>query len=138
MKANYRVFFSHGSGDSHIVKKYLKPEVEQSGADVFLDEIDLEYGEDFRNRILNEIRECDELLVLLTPTSVNRPWVFTEIGAALVRDKPVIAVRYGPTNHELQERGVLSILGNIVLLEMDDFDDYVEQLAARVNGGADE
>lgn len=128
----YRIFFSHGGDDTFVVKEFLKPKVEESGATVFLDSGRLEYGDDFRQTILNELALTDELLVLLTPSSILRPWVIAEIGAILVRDKRVVAVRYGPSESDLQDLGILSLLGTKTLLRMDEFDAYVDQLKRRV------
>jgi hypothetical protein len=128
----YRIFFSHGGDDTFIVKDFLRPKVESSGATVFLDAGRIEYGEDFRATIFAELSGCDELLVLLTPSSLRRPWVIAEIGAVLVRGKRVVVIRYGPSEGELQALGILSLLGPISLLRMEDFDQYVEQLARRV------
>lgn len=128
----YRLFFSHGGDDTFIVKEFLKPKVEGSGAVVFLDAGRLEYGDDFRATIFDELVRTDELLVLLTPSSLRRPWVIAEIGAILLRGKRVVAVRYGPSETELQELGILSLLGTKTLLRMDQFDAYVHQLTSRV------
>lgn len=130
--ADYRVFFSHGGDDSFIVKEFLKPKVEGSGAAVFLDVGRMEYGDDFRETIFQELSRCDELLVLLTPSALRRAWVIAEVGATLVRSKRVVAIRYGPTETELQELGLLSLLGTKTLLRMEDFDEYISQLARRV------
>jgi TIR domain len=124
----YRLFFSHGGDDTFIVKDFLRPKVERSGATVFLDAGRIDYGDDFRRTIFVELSVCDELLVLLTPSSLKRPWVIAEIGAVLVRGKRVVVIRYGPSEVELQALGILSLLGPISLLRMEDFDEYVEQL----------
>jgi TIR domain len=130
--APYRIFFSHGGDDEFIVKEFLRPRVESSGATIFLDAGRIEYGEDFRATIFAELAGCDELLVLLTPSSLKRPWVIAEIGAVLVRGKRVVVIRYGPSEGELQALGILSLLGSISLLRMEDIDRYVEQLTRRV------
>jgi hypothetical protein len=49
------------------------PKVRASGAEVFVDEGQVTYGNDFRERVFRELTICDELLVLLTPSSVKRP-----------------------------------------------------------------
>jgi hypothetical protein len=136
--APYRLFFSHGGDDTFIVKEFLKPKVESSGARVFLDAGRVDYGDDFRETIFVELASSDELLVLLTPSSIRRPWVIAEIGAMLVRGKRVVAVRYGPSESELQELGILSLLGTKTLLRMEDFDEYVTQLERRVTGNRNE
>jgi TIR domain len=134
----YRLFFSHGGDDTYIVEEFLKPKVEGSGATVFLDAGKIEYGDDFRKQILAELAQCDELLVLFTQSSLRRPWVLAEVGATLVRDRRVVAIMYGPTESELQALGVFSLIGNGSFLQLEKFDEYVQQLQHRVeahNGG---
>lgn len=132
MSEPYRLFFSHGSEDTYMVENFLKPKVEASGAKVFLDAGKIEYGDDFREIILSELAICDELLVLFTKSSLKRPWVIAEVGATLIRNKRIVAVRYGPSESELQELGLLSLLGTKSLLKLDDFDMYIKQLTTRV------
>lgn len=48
----------------------------------FLDEKDIEGGDSIPEEMRESIQKCDELLVLLSPYSVDRPWVLIEIGAA--------------------------------------------------------
>lgn len=128
----YHLFFSHGGDDTYVVEHFLKPKIESSGASVFLDAGRIQYGDDFRQMILSELAQCEELLVLFTRSSLRRPWVLAEVGATLIRSKRIVAITYGPTEGELQELGVLSLLGTKSLLKLEDFDNYVIQLHARV------
>ncbi len=130
----YRIFFSHGGEDIYIVEHFLKPKVVASGATVFLDAGRIEYGDNFRDLILEEQSACDELLVLLTKSSLLRPWVIAEVGATLIRDKRIVPITYGPSETELQKLGILSLLGANTLLRIDDFDIYIQQLQKRVQG----
>lgn len=133
----YRLFFSHGGDDTYVVEHFLKPKVESSGAKVFLDAGLIQYGDDFRQRILAELLQCEELLVLFTRSSLRRVWVLAEVGATLVRSKRIVAITYGTTEAELQELGVLSLLGTNNLLRLEEFDSYVTQLHARVKAHTD-
>lgn len=110
----------------------MAPKMTGAGASVFLDLVDVKYGANFRDQILRELSAANELCVLLTRTSIQRPWVFTELGIAVSRSIHIVAVVYGVSQAELQENGILSILGTSTYLEMDDFDTYVEQLQARI------
>lgn len=129
---DYHVFFSHGSEDTYIVNEFLGPKVRTSGAEVFVDEGEVSYGEDFRDIVFSRLSMCDELLVLLTPSSVQRPWVFAELGAAILRGIHVVTIRYGVSEEELRRLGILSILGTKKLLVPPDVDKYVAQLRSRV------
>lgn len=128
----YKVFFSHGGDDTYIVKECLKPKLESSGAEVFLDAGRIDYGDDFRETILQELSQCEELLVLFTASSLKRPWVLAEVGATLIREKRIVAVLYGPDEKELQQLGILSLIGHKSLLSIEKFDEYVQQLSRRV------
>lgn len=101
----YHLFFSHGGDDTYVVQHLLKPKVESSGAKVFLDAGQIQYGDDFRKTILEELAQYEELLVLFTRSSLRRPWVLAEVGATLIRSKRVVAMTYGPAEVELQELG---------------------------------
>lgn len=124
----YRVLFSHGGEDTYIVNNFLGPKVRTSGAEVFVDEGVINYGDDFRATVFAELRNCDELLILLTQSSIRRPWVFAELGASILRGIRVVAIRYGVSEEELRSLGITSILGTQKLLVIDDSDRYVEQL----------
>lgn len=128
----YPVFFSHGSEDKYVVEHFLKPKLEATGASVFLDAGEILYGDDFRSRIFDELQTCREIIVFFTKSSLQRPWVFAEVGASLIQEKRIVAVRYGPSETDLQELGVLSLLGTTSVLQLEDFDSYVEQLSVRV------
>ena len=121
----YRLFFSHGGDDKYIVKKLLVPLAAGSGATVFLDNGEISYGDDFRLRLLEELKRCEELLVLFTRSALIRPWVLAEVGATLIRTKRIVCITYGPTERELQELGILSLIGPTSLLAIDDFDNYL-------------
>jgi hypothetical protein len=128
----YRLFFSHGGDDTFIVKEFLKPMVEKTGATVFLDAGRIQYGDDFREQILAELRRCDELLVFFTPSSLRRPWVLAEVGASLIRERRIVAVIYGPTERDLHDLGILSLLGPSSILKLEDFNKYLEELQGRI------
>ncbi len=56
--------------------------MEEAGASTFRDDRDIDGGDDIPERIRSEIKRSRELVVLLTPNSVHRPWVLLEVGAA--------------------------------------------------------
>ena len=128
----YRIFLSHSGEDNYIVEKLIKPGLVASGAHVFVDIVEIKYGDNFHVRVLRELAACDELLVLFTRSAVKRPWIFAEVGATLVRGKRIVPVVYGPTQVELHDLGILSLLGANNLLRLDDFDEYIVQLTKRV------
>jgi hypothetical protein len=129
----YRVFVSHGGGDGFIVR-HVAPEIEQAGAICFLDKGQIKYGDDFRRRIFEELYACNELLILLTPSSINRPWIFAELGVAISRGIRTVAVVYSLDEAELQAKGIMSLIGTNHYVELDAIGLYYEELRARVVG----
>jgi hypothetical protein len=109
--------------------------LENIGVEAFLDVYDIHVGDDFRQIILTQIRACDEVLVLLTPTSIERAWVPAELGIAIDRDKRIVGIRYGVTLEELHERGLVSLIGDAYIIPLDDVEQYVKAVTVRAKGG---
>ena len=55
----------------------------------------------------------------------------------ILKSSGIVAIRYGPSERELQELGILSLLGTRSLLRLDEFDGYVAQLTRRVQESED-
>lgn len=134
-QSNRLVFISHSSRDTWIARQIAR-EVSFCGATPFLDEADVEVGEDFEENILAFLEQADELLVLLTPWALDRPYVWAEIGAAWGRRIPIIGILHGMTSTELQTRpGIPVFLKKRDLLDINSIDTYFQQLKARVSPG---
>src|SRR5690348_13156579 len=80
-RAPYQVFISHATADKWLVR-ILCEKLEGVGATTFRDDRDIRGGDDIPDEIFRQIRQSQEFLVLLTPASMNRPWVLLEVGAA--------------------------------------------------------
>jgi hypothetical protein len=132
--AAYRVFLSHGSQDRRLVQELVLPAIVDAGAEVFLDDQCIQYGDDFRRIILRELRRCEEAVVVLTASSMARPWVCAEIGGTLLRRQRVVPMTYGVTETVLASAGVLSLVGSINMLKIGpaSLARFTEQLRARV------
>jgi TIR domain len=129
---NRFVFISHSSPDTWVAKQIAR-EIEKRGATPFLDEAEVDAGADFEEDILNFLERAHELVVLLTPWALDRPYVWAEIGAAWGRRIPIVALLLGLTPTELQTRaGVPVLLKKRDLLQLNEVDIYLDQLAARM------
>jgi hypothetical protein len=87
-KPKYLVFLSHSSRDiwlSDAIARRLRAK----GIGVWLDEMSLEGGDDVSDSIVNNIKTCDEIIVLVSPESVKSQWVAAEIGMAKVLKKRI-------------------------------------------------
>ena len=102
------------------------------GSDTFLDEGDIYVGDDFENIILVEIRKSQELIVLFTPWTLKRPYVWLEVGAAWGLGKRLIFVLHGVTEAELSSgAGNPALLKRTNVVELNDIDRYLDQLRTR-------
>jgi hypothetical protein len=89
----YQVFVSHATADKWLAT-VLCEKIESSGASTFRDDRDIHGGDDIPEAIRRELARSSELVILITPESVNRPWVLFEAGAfwGRRRDQRVVAV----------------------------------------------
>ncbi len=73
------VFISHASCDEWVAKQIAR-RIEQFKVATFLSELHIKLGdEDFEDRLLEALDQCSELIVLLTPEALQRPYVWMEI-----------------------------------------------------------
>lgn len=128
----YRVFVSHGWADTWVAKQIARRIEQDCGADTFLDVFDVEKGVDFEEEIFREIPKCKELVVLLTARSSERSWVWVEIGAARICKLRIVPVLYGLTLRDLDEAGGKAFLGAKNITDINELDDYLNQLKNRV------
>jgi hypothetical protein len=129
------VFVSHSGRDTWLAKQIAR-EITSCGATPFLDEADVDIGEIFETKIRAFLKQADELLVLLTPWALERPYVWAELGAVWIKGLPIVGVVYGMSPGELQSRPEIPVfLKAENLLEINDIDRYFKQLKARVRRG---
>src|ERR1044072_1298903 len=129
-----KVFISHAGRDTWVALR-IAEKVREVGGRTCLDESDIEIGEDFEERILAEIEHCDELLVLLTPWSLERAYVQGEVGAAAIKRIRIIGVLYGLTAEELGAKTQLPLfIRKRNMVDLNDLDRYVRELAHRIAG----
>lgn len=80
------IFISHAVTDKPIAV-ILKSEIDQvfaSGVRVFVSSIPgaITPGKEWLRSINNNLKNASAIIVLITPTSINRPWLWFEIGAS--------------------------------------------------------
>lgn len=52
-------------------------------------------GENWFKKIISKIEECDSMIVLLTPNSINNKWIHFEVGMAYGLNKPLFPICIG-------------------------------------------
>jgi TIR domain len=105
--------------------------MEGVGATTFRDDGDFRGGDDIPEEIFRQIRQSQEFLVLLTPASVNRPWVLLEVGAACGCDPPprIVAVRY-----YVETDSIPSLIKSKKGFHLNELDIYLDEVASRCRG----
>ncbi|MFM9116482.1 MAG: toll/interleukin-1 receptor domain-containing protein, partial [Planctomycetota bacterium] len=82
LRPRYQVFVSHATSDKWIATSFCEKIDAIPGASTFRDDRDIHGGDKIPQSIRAAIAESRELVVLLTPDSIRRPWVLLEVGAA--------------------------------------------------------
>lgn len=81
-------FLCHSSRDKNMVEK-VADDLRHSGLRVWLDEWQLRPGDSLNKRIQEAIGQSAYLVVFLSKTSVQSPWVQRELNAALMKELEV-------------------------------------------------
>jgi hypothetical protein len=109
----------------------------EAGATRFIDIFDINIGDRIADRVRIGTLECAELVALLTPWSVDRNWVWTEIAAAWALGKRYAGVTYGVTIEEIEKNhGGLACLGPTNVVALDDFEEYIREMSERMQAEA--
>ncbi len=85
----FDVFISYASGDGGIADE-LRNDLEKNGLKCFMAEKDIQVAMEWQDSIRAALIGSKRVLVLLTPRSINRPWVLMETGAAWALGKALI------------------------------------------------
>jgi len=134
-----RVFISHSWADRWVAEQFARRIRDDSGAEAFVDVFDIAKGDDFESRIFGELQKCHELVVLLTPWSVDRNWVWVELGAARALGLRIVPILYQVSLDEIdRERGGKTFLGGKNVVEINEFDQYLIELTKRVEDSSDD
>ncbi|NTV82954.1 MAG: TIR domain-containing protein [Bacteroidales bacterium] len=98
-------FFSYSRSDSDFVLK-LAMDLRQAGADVWLDQLDIEAGNRWDLSIGEALKNSKKMLVILSPDSVASNNVMDEVSFALEAGKTVIPILFIPCDIPFRLRRV--------------------------------
>lgn len=130
------VFISHSSEDTWVARQ-IAARILLAGARSFLDEADLDIVDEPDEKIREALAESDELLVLITPWALTRPYVWVEIVVAWSRNLPFAVVLHGMQRQDFLARPEApTFLKAKNFIRLNDIDRYFDELERRV-GGAD-
>jgi len=130
-----RVFVSHSSADAWIAQQVAKG-IRRCGASVFLDDAQIQTGSDFEEEILRFLNKADELVVVLTPWAMDRPYVWAELGAAWARRIPIVVLLLGLTVAKVQSKPAAPVfLKARNCRDLNDVERYFAELKQRSRPG---
>jgi hypothetical protein len=127
-KAKIPVFVSHASKDGWIAKHVARDFKEIGRAfgikvKTFLDTKDIGVGEQITKAILKSIRKCSIFVVIMTPFSIKRKWVWAEIGAAGGLEKQII-----PILVYINPSRMPALIGDFKAIELNELENFLAQL----------
>ncbi len=126
----YQVFISHATADKWIAKT-LCEKIEAAGATTFRDDRDISGGDDIPEEIRRQIKRSKEMVVVLTPESVDRRWVMLEVGAAWVWSK---RMRITMVLCHVSVDPIPGMLKHKKAIYLNQIEDYLNELTHRVRG----
>ena len=88
-----KVFVSYAQEDRKIAQQ-LVGSIESAGAEV-LSMRDTKEGADLTSKLSKELRDSDEMIVLLSNKSLDSQWLTFEVGVAAGMGKPITIVSWG-------------------------------------------
>jgi len=116
---------SHSSKDRWIARQMARL-IEERDIRTFFDEKDFQGGDRIPETIKHNIKECKELLVLLSSASVQSDWVKYEIAAAWALDK-----KFVPIVDKLSPEQMPVLPEQVKAVDLNDFDNYLNNLVER-------
>jgi hypothetical protein len=100
-----RLYLAHASEDHDTLAKPLAEKLMAEGIEVWFDEWEIRAGDSLRRKMEEGLSNCTHFLVLLTPHSLSKAWVQTEVDAGFIRavggESRFIGVRLGVRIEEL-------------------------------------
>jgi hypothetical protein len=131
-RPKFQVFISHSSADTWVAREIAR-HLQKCGAAFFLNEENVEAGDDFEDRIRKAAAASQELLILLTPVSITRHYVWMELGLFWSTGKRIVGVYSGfPGKESIADDSIPVLLRRGHLVSLNEIDTYLSQLAGRV------
>ena len=121
-----QVFVSASVKDAPLVR-VLSEKLRAAGLEPWIANERIKSKHDVAHAIVEAIKTCEALVVLLTPQSVHGPNVSFEAGAAIISKKPLIPVLAG-----VHLREVPGPLRSFSAVPFDRFDDAVRELERKL------
>ena len=127
-----RAFLSHAWEDRKLTKR-IATILQGNGIDTWWAEWCIRSGDSLRQKIDEGLGNCTHFIVLLTPTSLTKPWVNQEIDAGLVL-KIGNQCSFIPLRHGLPSDMLPPLLSGMLSPDLSDFETGMKQLINDIYG----
>jgi TIR domain len=129
-------FLCYGFEDTELAKK-LALAMMAKGIDTWWANWSIGPGDSLRQKVDEGLGDCTHFIALLTPTSINKPWVNLEMDAGLMRKLEDHAhCRFIPVRYRLPVNQLTPLLRTMYSPEIgdNDFETDIEQLTNDIHG----
>lgn len=123
-----KIFISHSSKDKWAARR-ISQDLIAIGAETFLDEKDIQTGESIDTSIKDNLKSCDEFLIILSPASIKSEWVLIELGGALALEKNVVPILLYVGANELPKIINLRLARDINVIQT-----YYDEVKVKITG----
>lgn len=86
-----KIFISHSTKDKWAARR-IAEDLRKIGATTFLDEKDIRSGQSLDESIKANLRDSNDFLILLSPSSLKSKWVLLELGGAIALEKKIVPI----------------------------------------------
>jgi hypothetical protein len=127
------VYLAHASEDKATLARPLAERLMAAGIEVWFDEWEIGAGDSLKRRMEQGLTDCTHFIVLLTPKSIGKPWVETEIDTGFMKavngKSRFIGLRHGVKVADLS-----IFLQTLLCPEIDLSDTAVQRLISQIHG----
>jgi len=127
-----RAFLSYGWEDRELARKIAEG-LQVNGIETWWAEWEIRAGDSIRRKIDAGLGECTHFIVLLTPTSITRPWVNEEIDAGFMR-KVSAKSRFIPLRHGLPVEALPPLMSCMLSPAIEPSASCLQQLVNDIHG----
>ena len=105
----YDVFISHANADKEDLIEELNTSLKKLGIKIFYDKEELEWGDNWKNRILNGTKKAEFAIIVISQNFFDREWTERELNEFLNRQnrngqKLILPILHNITVQQLKEK----------------------------------
>jgi hypothetical protein len=129
---SHKTFLSFGWEDHELAKR-IAEYLQGNGIETWWAKWEIRAGDSLRQKIDEGLGVCTDFIVLLTPTSIHKPWVNQEMDAGLVR-KIELGARFIALRSNLPVSALPPLFKGMLSPSIDDFESDARSLVHDILG----